>query len=134
MGVGDFTPAVVRIAFYSRECSRCFRCRRDLRWEERGIGWSAHHRKPRGAGGTRDAAIGGVANCLILCGSGTTGCHGWVEGHRAEAIEDGLLISRLGVGSGFDPANVRARRVDGSWWSLTSTGRSVEVELEGGRR
>jgi hypothetical protein len=48
-----------------------------------------HHRLPRGAGGTNSKA-----NLLHLCGSGTTGCHGWVESHRKEAYELGLLLRR----------------------------------------
>lgn len=131
MGAGDFTAATVRRVFFERDGERCFMCRRPLRWEDRGIGWSAHHRKPRGSGGVFGAAaalIASAANCLILCGSGTTGCHGWVEHFRAKAIEMGLLISRLAKGEEFDPDRVRVQRRDGSWWLLTKSGRAVEVE------
>ena len=38
-----------------------------------------------------------AANGLILCGSGVTGCHGWVESHRAQARMDGFLIPINGV-------------------------------------
>ena len=131
MGAGDFAAATVRLVFFARDLERCFICRRPLRWEDRGIGWSAHHRKPRGAGGVFGAAaelIRSAANCLILCGSGTTGCHGWVEKNRALALEMGLLISRLGVGDEFDPDRVRVQRRDKTWWLLTRSGRAVEVE------
>jgi hypothetical protein len=125
MGVGDFTAAIVRHAFFTRERARCFRCRRALRFEDRGIGWSAHHRRPRGAGGTSDPRIGDVSNCLILCGSGTTGCHGWVERFRASAREYGYLVPLNGIET---PAGTRVKRQDGSWWLLTRSGLAVEVE------
>ena len=57
--------------------------------------FSVHHRRPRGMGGTkrRDTAAG----LIVLCGTGTTGCHGWVESHRAEARDLGLLVPLTGV-------------------------------------
>lgn len=45
-------------------------------------------------GGSRNPAINSVANLLLLCGSGTTGCHGHVESHRAEAVEQGFIVPR----------------------------------------
>jgi hypothetical protein len=36
------------------------------------------------------------ANLVLLCGSGTTGCHGWVEAHRAAATRAGFLVPRNG--------------------------------------
>lgn len=135
MAAGEFTPATVRRVFFDRDGERCFMCRKPLRFEERGHGWSMHHRKPRGAGGTKRtaaAAVASPANALTLCGSGTTGCHGWVEHNRARAIESGLLISLHGVGPDFYPESVRVQRNDGSWWILTRDGRAVEVE--GGTR
>ncbi|MFF2631992.1 HNH endonuclease [Microbacterium sp. NPDC058021] len=128
MGAGDFTPAVVRKAFYEREQGRCFLCRKQLQWEARGIGWSAHHRKPRGMGGTSDPRIGSIANCLIVCGSGTTGCHGRIERNRGVALAVGLLIPKNATTEDFAPAAVRVRRMDKTWWLLTESGRAVEVE------
>ena len=55
---------------------------------------SIHHRKPRRMGGTRDPEINSAANLMAVCGSGTTGCHGWLESHRAEAKEKGYLVSQ----------------------------------------
>lgn len=127
MGVGDFNAVVVRVAFFDRERGRCFRCRRPLRFEDRGMGWSAHHRKPRGNGGTSDPAVGDISNCLILCGTGTTGCHGWVESNRAKAREQGYLVSAIGIAI---PADVRVTRQDGSRWLMTSSGLAVRVEKE----
>lgn len=53
-----------------------------------------HHRTPRGMGGTRVKEINEPANLIVLCGSGTTGCHGWVESNRKEAFDLGLLVRR----------------------------------------
>ncbi|MBW9093139.1 hypothetical protein JNB62_05540 [Microbacterium jejuense] len=128
MGAGDFTPQTVRTAFFDREKERCFVCRTPLRWEDRGIGWSAHHRKPRGAGGTSDPRIGSIANCLILCGSGTTGCHGRIERNREVAKAVGLLIPGNTTTEEYAPASVRVRRMDKTWWLLTESGRAVEVD------
>lgn len=135
MAAGEFTPATVRLVFFDRDGERCFMCRRPLRFEDRGHGWSMHHRKPRGKGGTKGgaaAAIASPANALTLCGSGTTGCHGWAEHYRAKAIGMGVLISLNGVGSDFEPEQVRVQRRDKTWWLLTRDGRAVEVE--GGTR
>lgn len=41
------------------------------------------------------------SNLLLLCGSGTTGCHGWVESYRNDAREFGFLVRR-----GVDPQTV----------------------------
>lgn len=56
--------------------------------------WQIHHRKPRGMGGTRDPLVNSPSNLVLLCGSGTEGCHGWVESHRTEAREAGWLVSQ----------------------------------------
>jgi hypothetical protein len=48
-----------------------------------------HHRLPRSGGGPWCAC-----NLLGACGSGTTGCHGWVEGHPALAYALGLKVRR----------------------------------------
>ncbi len=32
------------------------------------------------------------SNLVLLCGSGTTGCHGWVHAHPSEAHEQGLYL------------------------------------------
>jgi hypothetical protein len=44
---------------------------------------SVHHRRPRMMGGSRnESTYIKPANLIVLCGSGTTGCHGWVESNR----------------------------------------------------
>lgn len=90
-----FAPEVVALII-ERDRGRCARCGQPVRLDDRGASWSIHHRAPRGAGGSRVDWVNGAANGVILCGSGTTGCHGWVEAHRAEARDTGWLVSRIG--------------------------------------
>lgn len=128
MSAGEFSPKVVRQAFFERDGERCFVCRKPLRWEERGTGWSMHHRKPRGMGGTTDPRVSSIANALTVCGSGVTGCHGRIERNREIALRVGLLIPTNATTETFAPAAVRVRRLDKTWWLLTESGRAVEVE------
>lgn len=62
---------------------------------------SFHHRRPRGMGGSSDPATNSPANLLLLCGTGTTGCHGLIEARRSWALEAGYLVPQ-----GQDPAAV----------------------------
>lgn len=50
---------------------------------------SRHHRKLRSRGGGDE-----VSNGVLLCGSGTTGCHGWAHAHPAEATRLGFIVPR----------------------------------------
>lgn len=79
-----------------RDLGCCARCGRHVVHLERGVAWSIHHRRPRGAGGTSLAWVNAAANLIVLCGSGTTGCHGWIESNREVAKEAGWLISQNG--------------------------------------
>lgn len=55
-------------------------------------GWSAHHRCLRGMGGTRRAGINALSNLLAVCGSGSTGCHGWIHGNPKTAYRLGWMM------------------------------------------
>lgn len=84
---------------------------------------SFHHRQPRGAGGTRRPDVNAAFNLLLLCGTGTTGCHGRIESRRTEAYTAGWLVR-----TGLDPANTPTT----VWWSprpllLTTDGRYEET-------
>lgn len=79
-----------------RDQAKCARCGDELTGD-RGINWSIHHRRNRGSGGSRLAWVNLPANLVPVCGSGTTGCHGWIETHRTDAYEDGFLVSKLGI-------------------------------------
>jgi hypothetical protein len=60
----------------------------------RGLDWSIHHRIPRGMGGTWDEDINLPSNLLLVCGSGTSGCHGMVEANREVSHRAGWLVKR----------------------------------------
>lgn len=70
-----------------------------------GDGWttahSFHHRRPRGMGGTTRTDANSPANLLLVCGTGTTGCHGEIEKHRTLALSMGWLVRQ-----DQDPATV----------------------------
>lgn len=88
-------PAATRTLVLARDGYRCVRCGQDLT----GRPYSIHHRFPRGMGGTSLASVHDPANLILLGGTGSTGCHGWVERNRAAAVELGWLVR-----SGRDPA------------------------------
>ncbi|ALA48482.1 HNH endonuclease [Mycobacterium phage Lolly9] len=57
---------------------------------ERCTAWgnlTLHHRKKRSQGGLWTAD-----NCVLLCGHGTTGCHGWIEHHPDLAEAQGWHV------------------------------------------
>lgn len=91
--------------FWTRQCvqarfgGRCVRCGRE--------GAIVHHRKPRGMGGSSDPLINHPSNLLWVCGTGTTGCHGWIESHRPEARAAGWLVPFA-----VDPAKIPVRTWD----------------------
>jgi hypothetical protein len=74
-------PPKVRDLIVEREDQCCFRC---LGWAE---GGSIHHRKLRSRGGRNDPS-----NLMLLCGSGTTGCHGWVHSNVLAATALGYMV------------------------------------------
>ncbi len=51
---------------------------------------SIHHRKRRSQCSKNERD--GYANLVLLCGTGTTGCHGWVHAHPADAQAMGYLL------------------------------------------
>lgn len=89
---GSGIPQDVRDQVLIRDGAWCVRCGVCVA----NVPSSLHHRLPRGRGG--DASPSGL---LLLCGSGTTGCHGQVESRRSNAYDDGLLCR-----TGERPANV----------------------------
>lgn len=106
-----------RQAVIARAFSRCERC------GTVGAG-NIHHRKPRGMGGSRDPGINSVCNLMLLCGSGTTGCHGWVESHRQDAMAEGWLVPRTA-----DPAGAPVKIWGIGWVKLTAAGHYEKLRL-----
>lgn len=77
-----------------------------------------HHRLARGMGGTK-AAIHGPDWLLHLCGTGTTGCHGYIESHPEVSYARGWKIRR-----NRDPSTAPVQ-LGGQWVILLPNG---EVE------
>lgn len=85
----------VRVIVYDRATwdgettARCEWCAVVVRF----VDFSMHHRLPGQMGGdTR--SYWHPSRLMLLCGSGTTGCHGRVESNRAMAYMLGLLVKR----------------------------------------
>lgn len=77
-----------------RAQGRCEVC--GLHLHADGEGWardhSFHHRQARGAGGTSREGVNDATNLLLVCGTGISMCHGWIESQRAQAYAFGLLV------------------------------------------
>lgn len=113
--------ASTELAVIKRDEARCVICGQGISGE-RGKDWSLHHRLPRGAGGSREVFINLPANLIVICGSGTTGCHGWAESRRTEAQDAGYLIRH-----GDDPADMPIHHaVHGLSW-LDDLGRVTTI-------
>lgn len=79
------------------------------------------HRRARGMGGTLRPETNSPAALVVLCGSGTTGCHGLIEAQPDLARARGYR-----VGQYVDPADVPILW-HGSWRFLTAEGRAVPI-------
>jgi hypothetical protein len=106
-------PKAVRESVAERSALTCELCYRPLYGQQ----VSLHHRRPRRMGGTRRIDTNRPSNLLLLCGSGTTGCHGWVESYRTEAHEWGVLLHDREA-----PAESPYRDKHGDWWLLDDDG------------
>lgn len=78
------TPALMERADYRCELEHPTACL----GSQPGLGiLSRHHRKNR-----RHPRTNTMANVRILCGDGTTGCHGYVTSHPAESYVHGWAV------------------------------------------
>jgi len=101
----------VRQQIFLRANFSCERCS-ETRFT---FGTSIHHRKPRGMGGTKKQEINDPTNLIFLCGTGTTGCHGWIESNRKIAFEKGLLVRQT-----ENPSDIPFQDSFGNMWKLSS--------------
>jgi hypothetical protein len=67
-------------------CRRCGRVIGNTRDHNGLTAGSKHHRKKR-----RNADADRVENIVILCGTGTTFCHGWCHAEPKQAHDDGWV-------------------------------------------
>lgn len=68
-------------------------------------------------GGTRRKDANSPANLVLVCGSATTGCHGWIESHPREAERRGLRLRQLA-----DPRVVPVLSAGRGWVRLDGEG------------
>lgn len=90
-----------------REQQKCARCGVII-W----AGASRHHRKFRSRRGGDE-----VSNGLLMCGSGTTGCHGWAHMNPIAARELGFAVL-----SHEDPTQVPVKHAIHGWVYLDDLG------------
>ena len=109
--------AKVRSLVEARDGNRCVKCGQLVARDEDSI----HHRIPRGRGGTND-----VENLILLCGTGTTGHHGWVEKNRAVSYKLGYLVE-----TGIDPADTLVFVAGRGWMYASPDGRWISPEEYG---
>lgn len=90
---GKAIPVASKRIVDERDAGRCVRCGRFVGdWKSR------HHRVSKGAGGSKREWINSPSNLITLCGSGTTGCHGWVTENTTRAREfGGWCLNRNGL-------------------------------------
>lgn len=89
-------------------CDRCCRGSGSL---------TVHHRKKRSQGGlwTPD-------NCVLLCGHGTAGCHGWVEHNPDAACAEGFHVRPW-----QQPSQIPVLWRGNQWIYLLENGESLHV-------
>ncbi|MGW9196082.1 hypothetical protein [Micromonospora chersina] len=114
----DVVELVLDRAQYSCELRGC------MVGDRRGVDWSIHHRLPRRMGGTKRPEVNQPQSLLVVCGSGTTGCHGWLEARRTEAYDLGLLLH-----AGDNPSEVPVGLAVGLVW-LSPDGRYLHEAPE----
>ena len=100
-----------------REHYSCALCGMGIGPEGRGVGWSVHHRLRRSQGVDHS-----IQNVIILCGSGTTQCHGWVHANPADARAGGWMLSGR-----QEPLAVPVLVAGQRWVYLTSIGTYHDV-------
>lgn len=109
-------------AALERQGWHCLRCGTNIHDPSCWPGRSGHHRQLRRAA---DPDVRhSPANIVELCGSGTTGCHGWVHQHVAEAERLGLIVPL-----GIDPLSTPVRDWQGRWLWLNQDGTATPLTM-----
>ena len=110
-----------RFAVLARALYKCERCSRDFL----GYPVSVHHRRPRMMGGSKNEMLHEMANLIVLCGTGTSGCHGWVESNRAKARELGYLIQKI-----ESAEDIPFQDETGLWWKIHNDGHKTQLDMK----
>lgn len=113
-------PKAVSDLVDERDGYSCVRCGRSLRVTS----GSRHHRQRRAVGGHS------APNLILLCGSGSTGCHGWVHEHPREARAAGYIVRADGLVQAPEiPVQVVSAGPNSTliWVMLAPTGRAMRI-------
>jgi hypothetical protein len=111
-------PERDRAIVYARSDGRCAGCGRSSPL-------TVQHRRARGMGGTRRREVGEHPNGVALCGSGTTGCHGWAEANPRDAELLGWALD-----AGADPLVEPYRDRTYGWRRVLPDGGHAYVDEE----
>ncbi|KAA9110161.1 hypothetical protein [Microbacterium rhizomatis] len=135
MTAGEFAPDVVEL-IWDRDQGRCVDCGVQLRRERRAEafdGWSVQHREARGTGGGKRGRrpwLVLASNGGLMCGTGTTGCHGDTETkRRGRAYALGFAI-KTGIRR---PSEIPMRHAVRGWVLLDDEGGWEPVEAPRGQ-
>lgn len=113
------TAAVLKIV-KERDGGKCLRCGRPST--------NTQHRIGRGMGGSRRPEVNSPAALASICGSGATGCHGYITQHPTEAYATGWAIRRS---STTPPSQIPLVDIAGRSWFLTEEGDIKPTRLGG---
>ena len=75
-------------------------------------------------GGSKNEMLHLPANLIVLCGTGTSGCHGWVESNREKARELGYLIQKV-----ESAEEIPFQDEKGKWWQLDNYGQKTQLDM-----
>jgi len=76
-------------------------------------------------GGSKNEMLHEMANLIVLCGTGTSGCHGWVESNRAKARELGYLIQKI-----ESAEEIPFQDETGLWWKIHNNGHKTQLDMK----
>jgi hypothetical protein len=107
-------PAKLRVAVLDRDDHSCCRCGVSLE----GSYYSLHHRRRKGAGGSK--LLDTMANLVTLCGTGTTGCHGYIEEHRAACYTLGWLVPNGATPEAWPVLRLGSWQQPGDTWTAAA--------------
>jgi hypothetical protein len=74
-------------------------------------------------GGSKNLNLHQTANLIALCGTGISGCHGWVESNRAKARELGYLIQKV-----ESAEEIPFQDLNKTWWLIDNNGQKVQFD------
>jgi len=74
-------------------------------------------------GGSKNEMLHQPANLIVLCGTGISGCHGWVESNRDKARELGYLIQKV-----ESAEEIPFQDKNGKWWQLDNYGQKTQLD------